>query len=202
MKELCQIPTCVPELVMGVLGFLAFLVLIKGTTERVKPLENQEPEAQMNKEKVNYFKVIKSFAKNKAAIGITVASIFQLINTTDTLSCNSLAMSTNLTMKKQTFVFIGIIYTFFADLQILLQFFSIRRSVKISPGVCGHRENQYCKRGYFQTTIFYGNTEAVFSRPALLMHQVFHRSDFYYSILSIVDNPKKYFIRFLCIYLQ
>ncbi len=76
-------------LIMGVLGFLAFLVLIKGTTERVKPLENQEPEAQMNKEKVNYFKVIKSFAKNKAAIGITVASIFQLI------MMNGLAVATN-----------------------------------------------------------------------------------------------------------
>ena len=74
-------------LIMGVLGFFSFMFLIKGTTERVKVQEVSETE--MSKEKVNYFKVIKSFAKNRAAIGMTVASIFQLI------MMNGLAVATN-----------------------------------------------------------------------------------------------------------
>ena len=64
-------------LVMGVLGLFAFIVLLKGTQERVKPLEIDE--TTMQKQKVNYWKVIKSFGRNKAAIAMTVASIFQLI---------------------------------------------------------------------------------------------------------------------------
>lgn len=63
-------------LIMGVLGFFAFMILIKGTTERIKP---KNDETTMEKQKVNYWQVIKSFGKNKAAIAITLASIFQLI---------------------------------------------------------------------------------------------------------------------------
>lgn len=78
-------------LVMGVLGLLAFMVLLKGTQERVKPIEVDE--TTMKKEKVNYWKVIKSFGRNKAAIGMTVASIFQLI------MMNGLAVAMNAVYK-------------------------------------------------------------------------------------------------------
>ena len=74
-------------LIMGVLGLLAFMVLIKGTVERIRPTAEQiERQAS---EKVNYWEVIKSFAKNKAAVAMTVASIFQLI------MMNGLAVATN-----------------------------------------------------------------------------------------------------------
>ena len=74
-------------LIMGVLGLLSFMVLLKGTVERVKPVEVNETE--MTKEKVNYLEVIKSFGKNRAAIGMTIASIFQLI------MMNGLAVATS-----------------------------------------------------------------------------------------------------------
>ena len=60
-------------LILGVVGFIAFAVMVKYTVERV------EPEVQERAEKVSYLEVIKSFGKNRAAIGMTVASIFQLI---------------------------------------------------------------------------------------------------------------------------
>lgn len=80
----------ITALIMGVLGLIAFMILIKLTVERVKPAgeveENGEPK---EKQKINYWKVIKSFGKNRAAIGMTVASIFQLI------MMNGLAVASN-----------------------------------------------------------------------------------------------------------
>lgn len=62
-------------LVLGVLGFFAFQVLLRATTERVvindalaKP-----------REKYNYFKALGAFMKNRAAVGVTLASIFSII---------------------------------------------------------------------------------------------------------------------------
>ena len=72
-------------LIMGIFGLIAFMILIKFTTERVKPEVNENVE----KVKVNYLEVIKSFGKNKAAVAMTVASIFQLI------MMNGLAVATN-----------------------------------------------------------------------------------------------------------
>ena len=60
-------------LILGVIGFIAFAVMCKFTIERV------EPEVKEAAEKVSYLEVIKSFGKNRAAIGMTIASIFQLI---------------------------------------------------------------------------------------------------------------------------
>lgn len=61
-------------LIMGVLGFMFFQVLMRGTTERIPTVEEGK-----EKPKVNYFEVIKAFGKNRAAVSMTVASIFQLI---------------------------------------------------------------------------------------------------------------------------
>lgn len=62
-------------LVLGVFGFFAFQLLLRGTIERVKVEETPTEK----KEKVNYFRVLKAFFTNKAAVAMTVASIFQLI---------------------------------------------------------------------------------------------------------------------------
>ena len=72
-------------LIMGVLGLVAFMILLKFTTERVKPEEKPE----VKKEKVNYLEVIKSFGRNRAAVAMTIASIFQLI------MMNGLTVATN-----------------------------------------------------------------------------------------------------------
>ena len=74
----------ITALIMGVLGLVAFMILIKFTVERVKHVETEEV-----KQKVNYFEVLKSFAKNKAAVAMTVASIFQLV------MMNGLTVATN-----------------------------------------------------------------------------------------------------------
>lgn len=67
-------------LVMGFFGFFAFQFLLRMTVERNSEDTNKDEENQnKEKNKVSYFKVIASFAKNRAAVGITIASIFQLI---------------------------------------------------------------------------------------------------------------------------
>lgn len=70
-------------LVLGVVGFIAFAVMVKYTVERV------EPEVKEETQKVSYLEVIKSFGKNRAAIGMTVASIFQLIMMQGLATANS-----------------------------------------------------------------------------------------------------------------
>lgn len=60
-------------LVLGVLGFLAFQFMIKNTVERIKPTISETPQ------KFNYFVALKNFVKNRAAMGITLASFVQII---------------------------------------------------------------------------------------------------------------------------
>ena len=72
-------------LIMGVIGFFAFLFLIKFTVERVQ----STPEETAKTQKVNYWEVLKSFVKNRAAVAMTIASIFQLV------MMNGLTVATN-----------------------------------------------------------------------------------------------------------
>lgn len=66
-------------LVMGFAGFIAFQLLLKWTTERVMPRETtQTGEARP---KFNYMKALRSFMKNRAAVGLTLATIMQLLMT-------------------------------------------------------------------------------------------------------------------------
>lgn len=62
-------------LVLGVIGFISFMVLLKNTTERVQV----DYEAQRHGQKFNYFKSIKGFFSNRAAIALTLATIAQLL---------------------------------------------------------------------------------------------------------------------------
>lgn len=60
-------------IILGIIGFVAFAIMVKYTVERV------QPEQKAAAEKVSYLEVIKSFGKNRGAIGLTIASFFSLI---------------------------------------------------------------------------------------------------------------------------
>ena len=62
-------------LVTGIIGFICFQFLCRGTTERVIV----DYEAQKRENKTNYFKSLANFFKNKAAVSYTLVSIFQLL---------------------------------------------------------------------------------------------------------------------------
>lgn len=57
--------------VMGLIGFVSFILLRKLTTERVEPNVN-------NEQKFNYFKTLASFFKNKPMMGVTISSVAYL----------------------------------------------------------------------------------------------------------------------------
>ena len=57
--------------VMGLIGFVSFILLRKLTTERVEPTVN-------NEQKFNYFKTLASFFKNKPIMGVTISSVAYL----------------------------------------------------------------------------------------------------------------------------
>lgn len=57
--------------VMGLIGFVSFILLRKLTTERVEPKIN-------NEQKFNYFKTLASFFKNKPMMGVTISSVAYL----------------------------------------------------------------------------------------------------------------------------
>ena len=57
--------------VMGLIGFVSFILLRKLTTGRVEPTVN-------NEQKFNYFKTLASFFKNKPMMGVTISSVAYL----------------------------------------------------------------------------------------------------------------------------
>lgn len=57
--------------VMGLIGFVSFILLRKLTTERVEPTVN-------NVQKFNYFKTLASFFNNKPMMGVTISSVAYL----------------------------------------------------------------------------------------------------------------------------
>lgn len=73
-------------LVCGVFGFIFFQLLCHGTTERVVI----DYDAQIKKEKFNYFKSIKAFFTNRSAVSFTVVTIFQLLAFSFMATCSTL----------------------------------------------------------------------------------------------------------------
>ena len=57
--------------VMGIIGFVSFILLRRMTTERVEPTVNSE-------QKFNYFKTLISFFKNKHMLGVTISTVSYL----------------------------------------------------------------------------------------------------------------------------
>ncbi len=61
-------------LIMGVAGFFAFQILLRGTVERVQTHQTEE-----EKPKYNYWVAMSNFFKNRAAVGTTIAAMASLI---------------------------------------------------------------------------------------------------------------------------
>ena len=73
------------SIVLGLIGFVAFQILVKGTTERVQ-IETPSEE----KPKFNYFKAVGAFLKNRSAVGVTLASIFCLVTMNGLATANQI----------------------------------------------------------------------------------------------------------------
>lgn len=82
-------------LVMGVMGFIAFQILLKGTTERITVSAENKP-----REKYNYFKAIGGFFKNRAAVGCTLAAIAQLVSLAGMQNANQILFQSYFKMAK------------------------------------------------------------------------------------------------------
>ena len=65
----------IAALIMGILGFISFQIMIKNTEIRV----DVEVKASEETEKFNIFKALKNFAKNRPAVGATVAAMGMFI---------------------------------------------------------------------------------------------------------------------------
>ncbi|MDR3138939.1 MAG: glycoside-pentoside-hexuronide (GPH):cation symporter [Treponema sp.] len=72
-------------LILGAAGFLAFQLMLKGVKERVVI-----PEDAKAHEKYNYLLALKNFFKNRAAVGITLAAMVQLLMTFGISSANQI----------------------------------------------------------------------------------------------------------------
>lgn len=73
-------------LLLGFAGFIAFQLLLKWTTERVTFHSKESTE----RPKFNYFKALGNFLKNRAAMGLTLATIAQLIMTNSLGTANQI----------------------------------------------------------------------------------------------------------------
>lgn len=62
-------------LVLGIVGLISFQFLLRGTTERVQV----DYEAQKKGHNYNYFKSLGAFFTNRAAVSLTLVTIFQLL---------------------------------------------------------------------------------------------------------------------------
>lgn len=62
------------SLVLGVISFIAFQILLKGTVERV-----EMPVRKDNEPKFNYLESMKAFFHNRAMVALTIATVAQLI---------------------------------------------------------------------------------------------------------------------------
>jgi len=62
-------------LILGVIAFVSFRLLIRGTTERIRPEALHGEQARPPAEKFNYFKTIRNFLGNRGAVGVTLAMV-------------------------------------------------------------------------------------------------------------------------------
>lgn len=93
--NLIGINVFIMSIVLGVIGFVAFQVLLKGTTERIQ-IETPPEE----KQKFNYFKAVGAFIKNRSAVGITIASIFSLVTMHGLVTANQILFQSFFEMAK------------------------------------------------------------------------------------------------------
>lgn len=62
-------------LILGVVAFLSFRFLLRGTTERIRPEILLAEEKEKDREQFNYFRTIGNFLRNRGAMGVTLAVV-------------------------------------------------------------------------------------------------------------------------------
>ncbi len=78
-------------LIMGVLGFIAFLFMIKSITIRV---DENSVKTNENTEKFNVFKAFVNFMKNRPAVGATVAAMGMFLGMQSATTANTIMFAT------------------------------------------------------------------------------------------------------------
>ena len=84
-------------LIMGVLGFLAFLFMIKKITIRV---DENTVKTNETTEKINIFKSFGKFMKNRPAVGATVAAMGMFLGMNAATTANTIMFATHFEMAK------------------------------------------------------------------------------------------------------
>ena len=78
-------------LIMGVLGFIAFLFMIKNITIR----GNEYAELNQEGEKINLFKSLGAFMKNRPAVGCTIAAMGMFLGMQSASTANTIMFATH-----------------------------------------------------------------------------------------------------------
>lgn len=84
-------------LIMGLLGFLAFLFMLKKITVRV---DESSVKASESSEKYNIFKVFGKFMRNRPAVGATVAAMGMFLGMNAATTANTIMFATYFNMAK------------------------------------------------------------------------------------------------------
>lgn len=87
VQELLGVRVFIIALIMGVLGFLAFLFMIKKITLRV---DENSVKINENSEKFNIFKAFVNFAKNRPALGATLAAMAMFLGMNSATTATSI----------------------------------------------------------------------------------------------------------------
>ena len=78
-------------LIMGVLGFIAFLFMLKNITIRV---DENSVKTNENTEKINIFKAFGKFMKNRPAVGATIAAMGMFLGMQSATTANTIMFAT------------------------------------------------------------------------------------------------------------
>ena len=92
MQELLGDRVFWAALIMGVLGFIAFLFMIKKITIRV---DENSVKTNENAEKINIFKAFGKFAKNRPAVGVTLAAMGMFLGMQSATTATTIMFATH-----------------------------------------------------------------------------------------------------------
>ena len=92
MQELLGNRVFWAALIMGVLGFIAFLFMIKKITIRV---DENSVKTNENAEKINIFKAFGKFVKNRPAVGVTLAAMGMFLGMQSATTATTIMFATH-----------------------------------------------------------------------------------------------------------
>ena len=92
MQELLGDRVFWAALIMGVLGFIAFLFMIKKITIRV---DENSVKTNENTEKINIFKAFGKFVKNRPAVGVTLAAMGMFLGMQSATTATTIMFATH-----------------------------------------------------------------------------------------------------------